>query len=101
VTTAKRLPALPQVPTVAESGLPGYEFTTWYGLTAPGGTPAPIVTALHAAVVRTIGDPAVAAVLVKQELQPMSNTPAEFGAFLKAEVDKWARVVRLAKIPVE
>ncbi|MCE2949659.1 MAG: tripartite tricarboxylate transporter substrate binding protein [bacterium] len=101
VTTAKRLPSLPQVPTVAESGLPGYEFTTWYGLTAPGGTPAPVVAALHAAVVRTIGDPAVAASLVKQELQPATSTPAEFAGFLKAEVDKWAKVARVAKIPVE
>ncbi len=101
VTTTSRLPALPQVPTVAESGLPGYEFTTWYGLTAPGGTPAPVVSALLAAVVRTIADPTVAASLVKQELQPVTNTPAEFGSFLRAEVDKWAKVVRVAKIPVE
>jgi tripartite-type tricarboxylate transporter receptor subunit TctC len=101
VTTARRLPALPQVPTVAESGLPGYEFTTWYGLTAPGGTPAPVVAALNAAVVRTIADPAVASGLVRQELQPVTNTPAEFGTFLKAEVDKWARVVRVGRIPVE
>lgn len=101
VTTAKRLPALPQVATVAESGLPGYEFTTWYGLTAPGGTPATVLAALHAAVARTIADPAVTAGLLKQELQPVSTSPAEFASFLKAEVDKWARVVRVAKIPVE
>lgn len=101
VTTAQRLAALPQVPTVAESGLRGYEYTTWYGLTAPGGTPAHVVAALHAAVARTIADPGVSAGLVRQELQPMTNTPAEFATFLKAEVDKWARVVRLAKIPVE
>ena len=101
VTTAKRLPALPQVATVAESGLPGYEFTTWYGLTAPGGTPAPVLSALHAAVVRTVVDPGVSAGLVKQELHPVTSTPAEFGTFLKAEVDKWARVVRVGKIPVE
>jgi tripartite-type tricarboxylate transporter receptor subunit TctC len=92
---------LPQVPTVAESGLRGYEYTTWYGLTAPGGTPAHVQAALHAAVARTIADPGVSAGLVRQELQPMTNTPAEFATFLKAEVDKWARVVRLAKIPVE
>ncbi len=101
VTTTQRLPALPQVPTVAESGLRGYEYTTWYGLTAPGGTPANVVAALHAAVVRTIADPGIGAALVKQELQPVTSTPAEFGTFLKTEVDKWARVVRLAKIPVE
>lgn len=101
VTTAQRLQALPQVPTVAESGLRGYEYTTWYGLTAPGGTPAPVLAALHAAVLRTVAHPDVTAGLMKQELQPVTSTPAEFTTFLKAEVDKWAKVIRVAKIPVE
>jgi tripartite-type tricarboxylate transporter receptor subunit TctC len=60
-----------------------------------------VLAALHAAVARTIADPAVTAGLLKQELQPVSTSPAEFASFLKAEVDKWARVVRVAKIPVE
>ncbi|MCE2949968.1 MAG: hypothetical protein LXA50_23275 [Betaproteobacteria bacterium] len=101
VATTQRLPALPQVPTVAESSLRGNECTTWYGLTAPGGTPASVVATLNAAAVRVIADPGVSAALVRQELQPVTNTPTEFGTFLKAEVDKWARVVRLAKIPLE
>ena len=101
VTTAQRLQALPQVPTVAESGLRGYEYTTWYGLTAPGGTPATVISALHAAVLATIAHPEVNASLVKQELQPAASTPAEFSAFLKAELGKWAKVVQAARIPVE
>ncbi len=101
VTTAQRLQALPQVPTVAESGLRGYEYTTWYGLTAPGGTPAPVLAALHAAVLRTVAHPDVTTGLMKQELQPVTSTPTEFTTFLKAEVDKWAKVIRVAKIPVE
>lgn len=101
VTTSQRLPALPKVPTIGESGLPGYEFTTWYGMTAPAGTPTSVVTTLHAALVRTVADPGVGGGLMKQGLQPVTNTPTEFAAYLKAEVDKWAKVVRLAKIPVE
>jgi tripartite-type tricarboxylate transporter receptor subunit TctC len=101
VTGSTRAAAVPQLPTVAEAGLPGYEFVTWYALSAPGGTPARIVERLNTALAKILGTPEVRRTLTAQGFEPTPSTAEEYGAYLKAEVAKWARVIRVAKIEVE
>jgi tripartite-type tricarboxylate transporter receptor subunit TctC len=101
VTTPKRLAWLPDVPTVAESGLPGYEVIAWFGLVAPAGTPPAIVQRLNAEAMKALADPGVRQALTAQGFDIMGGTPAEFGAFMKSEIDKWGRVVKASGAKVE
>ncbi|KQP04997.1 tripartite tricarboxylate transporter substrate binding protein [Pseudorhodoferax sp. Leaf265] len=94
VTTAKRSPELPDVPTIAESGVPGYEATSWFGLFAVAGTPAPIVTQLNKALVKVLNNPDVKAKIVAQGGEVVAETPEQFAAFIKAETAKWGKVVK-------
>jgi tripartite-type tricarboxylate transporter receptor subunit TctC len=94
VSTAKRIAALPDVPTIAEAGVPGYEATGWNGLVAPAGTPAPIIEKLNGAFVKVLRTPAVASYLSGQGADPDPGTAAEFAAYIKAEIAKWAKVVQ-------
>ncbi|CAN7739979.1 tripartite tricarboxylate transporter substrate binding protein [Pseudorhodoferax sp. LjRoot39] len=94
VTTAKRSPELPDVPTIAESGVPGYEATSWFGLFAVAGTPAPIVTQLSKALVKVLNQPDVKAKIVAQGGEVVAETPEQFAAFIKAETAKWGKVVK-------
>jgi tripartite-type tricarboxylate transporter receptor subunit TctC len=94
VTTAKRSPELPNVPTIAESGVPGYEATSWFGLFAVAGTPAPIVTQLSKALVKVLNNPDVKAKIVAQGGEVVAETPEQFAAFIKAETAKWGKVVK-------
>jgi tripartite-type tricarboxylate transporter receptor subunit TctC len=94
-TTGKtRSSVLPDVPTVAEAGVPGYEATIWLGIMAPAGTPQPIVERLNAAINTAIKRPDVVDLWAKQGAVPMSMTPAEFGKFLRGDIVKWANVVK-------
>ena len=99
VTSRERASALPDVPTIAESGVPGYEYGTWYGLLAPTGTARTIVEKLNRATVEVLASPKTSERLVGQGLAPMSSTSAQFGAHLKSDTDRWIKVVREAKIP--
>jgi tripartite-type tricarboxylate transporter receptor subunit TctC len=101
VTTARRSAALPDVPTVAESGLPGYEFTGWMGMLVPAGVPRTIVSRLHAETVRIIQLPDVKQRLSLDAAEPAGTSPEEFGAFLKAEIARWTRVAQAANIKVD
>jgi tripartite-type tricarboxylate transporter receptor subunit TctC len=101
VTGAKRSPAAPDLPTVAEAGVPGYEFTAWFGLFAPAATPREVVTRLNAAVTRAIESPDLKARMEQQKTEPFAATPEQFAQFFKGEVDKWARVVREGRLPVQ
>ncbi|MBP8295845.1 MAG: tripartite tricarboxylate transporter substrate binding protein [Burkholderiales bacterium] len=101
VTGSQRSSALPEVPTVAEAGLPGFEVSSWYGVLAPAGTPAGIVGRLHAELVRILALPDVSERLSRQGMHAIGNTPAQFGAEIGADVERWARVVREARIGVE
>jgi tripartite-type tricarboxylate transporter receptor subunit TctC len=100
VTTATRLDVLPGIPALAEF-LPGYEASSWQGLTAPKGTPDDIVVALNKTVNAGLADAKMQAKLANLGAAPMPMTPAEFGKFVAAEVDKWAKVVKSANIKVE
>jgi len=94
VTTAKRSPALPDVPTIAEAGVPGYEATSWFGLLAPAGTPAPIVAKLNASILKALADPEVKKKLAEQGAEPFGEKPEQFAAFIQAETAKWGKVVK-------
>jgi tripartite-type tricarboxylate transporter receptor subunit TctC len=99
VTSAKRANAAPDIPTLSEAGVPGYQADNWSGLLAPAGTPKPIVAKVYAATVQAITDPQVTQRFVAEGGEPApSKTPEEFGAFVKAEVQKWSRVAKNAGI---
>jgi tripartite-type tricarboxylate transporter receptor subunit TctC len=101
VSTVKRSPLLPDVPTIAESGAPGYEMSIWWGVLAPAGVPSPIVTKLNAEIGRVLGEPESAQRLAADGAQPSPSGSAEFGRLLAAEVGKWRRVAREAGIKVD
>lgn len=94
VTTEKRSALLPDLPTVAESGLPGYEMSAWQGLMAPAGTPPAIVAKLHADATRAISLPDVREKLAALGVEVITSTPAEFANFLKADIAKYAKLVK-------
>jgi tripartite-type tricarboxylate transporter receptor subunit TctC len=94
VTTLHRSTLMPDLPTVAESGLPGFEATTWHGLVAPAGTPAAVVNILHDATVKALADPAVAKSLTELGVEISPSTPDEFSKYITAEIPKWTAVVK-------
>jgi tripartite-type tricarboxylate transporter receptor subunit TctC len=101
VTTAKRSALMPELPTVAEAGVPGYEFLSWYGLMVPTGTSQAIITKLNGEIVRTLSLPDFKAQLAKDGSEPVGSTPEQFGTFLAAEMTKWAEIVRSSGMKVE
>src|SRR6187431_3239779 len=101
VTSAKRSPAFPEIPTAMESGLAGFEVTSWYGLWVPAGTPAPIMQKLHDAVVKAFADPELKDTWAKLGAEPGGSSPEAFRALIDKEVVKWGKVVRDAKITLE
>ncbi|OGA51549.1 MAG: hypothetical protein A3G24_15285 [Betaproteobacteria bacterium RIFCSPLOWO2_12_FULL_62_13] len=101
VSIAKRSPLLPEVPTVSESGLKGFEIGTWFGLLAPAGTPRQIVDLLNANIVRIMADPEVRQRLSNQGLDPVSSTPEQFAAHIKSGLVKFAKIVKTAGIKPE
>ena len=101
VTGPKRTPAAPEIPTVAESGVPGYEVTTFYGVSAPAKTPRPIIDRLHAEIVRALKSPDLMERLKGQGADPVGNTPEQYTAFMHAEINKWAKVIKAAGIKGE
>ena len=94
VTGYKRAAALPDVPTVAESGFPGFESTNWYCLVGPPNLPRPIVDRWNREVAAVLGEPAIRRALVDRGIDPAPSSPAELAAYLKSESDKWARVAK-------
>ena len=93
-STLKRTPSMPEVPTVAESGLPGFDVVLWQGLLAPAGVPRPIIDQLHRAVVVSLQKPDLRERFAQLNVEAIGNTPAEFATFLRRELDKWGNVVR-------
>jgi tripartite-type tricarboxylate transporter receptor subunit TctC len=98
VTSLKRAAALPEVPTVAESGLPGFEATAWVGMVAPRGTPRAIVQRVNADILAELADKDMIAQLAAQGLEPAGSTPEALGQHIRAEVEHWRKVIREAGV---
>ncbi len=98
---ADALTALPDVPTAAEAGLPGYEMTTWFGLFAPRGTPDDIVGALNRVVQDMLNDPATLKRLADNSVELMRMRPREFAAFVSAEAPKWEKVIKASHVELQ
>jgi tripartite-type tricarboxylate transporter receptor subunit TctC len=98
VTSAKRSPLAPDLPTMAESGLPGFEVTPWYGIVAPAGTPPEVIARLHAETVKVLRNPDTRALMEKQGIEVVGSSPQEFAAYIQSETAKWTKVVRAAGI---
>ena len=100
-TGLKRSPVLPDVATISETGLPGYEALIWLGIMAPTGTPPAVVEKLNRAIAAAVARPATAEAWRKQGAEPMQMTPAEFDAYLRKDIDKWAGVIKSAGIKMQ
>ena len=96
VTSERRTPSAPEIPTVTESGLPGYSVTSWYGLVAPARTPQPIIAKLNSEIVKVLKQPGIGDRLAANGAEPASDTPAEFEALIKSELAKWQKVIKNA-----
>ncbi len=98
VSTPKRFPGAPELPTMAESGFPNFEMTVWWGLLAPSGTPAELIERLHQATVQVLALPDLRKRFDEMGIEPVGNSPAEFAAVISAELPKWAKLINEARI---
>ena len=98
IAAAKRSPAAPDIPTISEAGLPGFELGSWYGLLAPANTPREIITRLHDELVKALAAPEVSERIKSFGAEPVGNTPEEFAAQIRSDIVKWAKVVRAANV---
>jgi tripartite-type tricarboxylate transporter receptor subunit TctC len=101
VGNSKRLASLPDVPTVAEQGYPGFETSQWYGLNAPAKTPEPIIRRLSQEAAKAAKSAPVAERFAADDAQAVGSTPAEYAAFIRKEQERWSKVVRAAKIKAD
>jgi tripartite-type tricarboxylate transporter receptor subunit TctC len=101
VTTARRTPVLPDVPTMAEAALPGYEFQAWFGVFAPARTPRPVVEQISKEIARIIDLPDIQKGFVNQGEEGRASTPEEFNRFVRTEIEKYRKIVKLANIRVQ
>ncbi|MCW5574905.1 MAG: tripartite tricarboxylate transporter substrate binding protein, partial [Burkholderiales bacterium] len=101
VCSAERHPLFPKLPTASESGLPGFEISTWYGLLAPAATPADIVTRLNSALVQVIKNPETAKRLTELGVEPAFNSPGQFSDLIRQDLVKWAKVAKAAGMGVD
>ena len=101
VTTARRMSLFPDVPTLAESGMPGFEVGAWQGVLAPAATPRPIVERLNAEITKALQNPDLRARLAAQGAEPLGSTPGEYGAYLKKELARWSAVVKASGVTIE
>ena len=101
VGSANRIPALPDLPTLSESGVPGYEVTNWWGIVAPAGTPTPVVERLHRELAAIVASSETRKRFESEGAEPRQMSPEEFGRFIAAETAKWSRVVKEASIRAE
>jgi tripartite-type tricarboxylate transporter receptor subunit TctC len=101
VTTTRRFSGLPEVPTLAEAGVPGYELTSWVGMLAPAATPPAVIGRIHATLLESLRTPEVRSVLLKSGAEPLGNSPDEFAQALRREIPKWGKIIRAAGIRPE
>ncbi len=98
---ARRTPSMPDVPTVEESGLPGFEVVLWQGILAPAGTPREIIERLHAGIAAGMQKPDVQERFTQLAVETIDSTPEQFGMFIRREIDKWGKVIRESGIRLE
>ncbi len=101
VTSAERVPSLPDVPTISESWIKGYEASAWQGLMVPAAVPAPIVTRLNLEILKVLALPDVRAQMAKQGTDPLGSTPEAYNAYMRAEIERWSKVARAGSIALE
>jgi len=101
ISTPRRSELLPEVPTAAEAGVPGYNAQSWFGLVAPAGTPRPIIARLHGEVVKVLAIPEVRARILGIGMEPVGDTPEQFAVHIRSEIERWGRVVKSAGIKAE
>ena len=101
VTSLERSPVAPEVPTVAESGYPGFEALAWHGILAPAKTPPAVIQKLNAEIVKALADPATKELLEKQAMQTVGNSPEAFAAFIQKDIATWKAVAAAANVTVE
>jgi tripartite-type tricarboxylate transporter receptor subunit TctC len=101
VTSAKRLPAAPDVPTMQEAGFGGIELDAWFGLVAPAGTPEPVIAKLNGAFVKAVRDPEVVKQITDQGAEAVATTPAEFAAFIASQAEKYGKIVKSVGVKAE
>jgi len=101
IGTRTRSPLFPEMPTIAESGVPGYEANNWNGVVAPAGTPRAVIERLHREIAAVLKEPVIAGRMTAAGLEPIGDTPAQFSAYLLSEMDKWGRLVRTAGIKAQ
>jgi tripartite-type tricarboxylate transporter receptor subunit TctC len=101
VTTPKRMSNFPEVPTLAESGMPGFDVGAWQGVMVPTGTPRPIIDRLNTELRKALANPEVRAKLAVQGAEPLGSTPEEYGAYIKKEIDRWGKVVQQSGVKAE
>ena len=101
ISSAKRAAVAPEIPTIAEAGVPGFEVVQWFGMFAPANTPRDIIARLNTGIVRTLQDPGVKEHFVSDGAEPVGGTPEQFAAVIAADLKKWARVIRDARIKLD
>jgi tripartite-type tricarboxylate transporter receptor subunit TctC len=101
LTGSKRIPAAPQVPTIAEAGVPGYEVVVWYGYLAPRGTPRNVIDRLHGGVVKAMASPTIRDRYLNDGADVTVRGPEDFGALLRVEFEKWAKVVKDSGVRID
>ena len=101
ITSAKRSPSVPELPTMAEAGVAGFEITAWFGFMAPRGTPQAIIAKIHADVARIVASPEIQERILAQASEPVGNGPEEYAAFINAEIVKWRAVIKQANVKAE
>jgi tripartite-type tricarboxylate transporter receptor subunit TctC len=101
VTSTKRLPVMPETPTMAEAGFGGIEIDTWFGLVAPAGTPDPVIAKLNAAFVKAMRDPEVVKQITDQGAEALATTPAEFAAFIASQTEQYGKIVKSVGVKAE
>jgi tripartite-type tricarboxylate transporter receptor subunit TctC len=94
VTSLKRLDSMPEIPTVAESGIPGFEVVGWYGIFAPPKLPKPLLTRIHGELIKVLKEPEMQKAIFNQGATPVGNSPEEFRKYLLADMEKWKKVVK-------
>jgi tripartite-type tricarboxylate transporter receptor subunit TctC len=101
IASLQRSPSLPDIPTISESGLPGFESTSWGGILAPAGTPHAVISSLHNEIVKILGMPEVKMKISTLGAETIESTPEEFAAYLKSEISKWSKIIKISGATAE